>query len=279
MAKKATTEEKTEVVKQPEIEQAIVKETNVKQKAEPTWEYKDRVYVLKNGKSPLLFTLPSRHSQRKPLLYFDKDLGYQRELRYATNQKTPFADEQQGTSTLGRIVFKDGQLVVKKENVVLQKLLSLYHPHGNKIYEEFDPVQVSENQLDWIELEFQAVALARSMDIDFAEAVLRAEFGSSVSNLSSSEIKRDLLIFAKRQPALFIELANDDSIQLRNVGIKAIEAGIIKLSADQRTFNYGEANRKLMTVPFDEHPYSALAAYFKTDEGMEVYKAVLNKLK
>ena len=279
MTKKATTEEKAEVVKQPEIKQAIVKETNAKQKAEPTWEYKDRVYVLKNGKSPLLFTLPSRHSQRKPLLYFDKDLGYQRELRYATNQKTPFADEQQGTSTLGRIVFKDGQLVVKKENVVLQKLLSLYHPHRNKIYEEFDPVQVSENQLDWIELEFQAVALARSMDIDFAEAVLRAEFGSSVSNLSSSEIKRDLLIFAKRKPVLFIELANDDSIQLRNVGIKAIEAGIIKLSADQRTFNYGEANRKLMTVPFDEHPYSALAAYFKTDEGMEVYKAVLNKLK
>ena len=87
MTKKATTEEKAEVVKQPEIKQAIVKETNAKQKAEPTWEYKDRVYVLKNGKSPLLFTLPSRHSQRKPLLYFDKDLGYQRELRYATNQK------------------------------------------------------------------------------------------------------------------------------------------------------------------------------------------------
>jgi len=33
-----------------------------------------------------------------------------------------------------------------------------------------------------------------------------------------------------------------------------------------------------MTVPFDEHPYSALAAYFKTDEGMEVYKVIVNKL-
>jgi hypothetical protein len=36
-------------------------------------------------------------------------------------------------------------------------------------------------------------------------------------------------------------------------------------------------NRKLMTVPFDEHPYSALAAWFKTDEGMEVYKACIEK--
>ena len=29
-----------------------------------------------------------------------------------------------------------------------------------------------------------------------------------------------------------------------------------------------------MTVPFDEHPYFALAAFFRTDEGMEIYKAI-----
>ena len=33
-----------------------------------------------------------------------------------------------------------------------------------------------------------------------------------------------------------------------------------------------------MTVPFDEHPYSALAAWFKTDEGVEIYKSVAKKL-
>ncbi len=116
------------------------------------------------------------------------------------------------------------------------------------------------------------------MTVDEAEAILRVEFGSKVSDLSSSEIKRDLMIFAKRQPHLFIQLANDDNVQLRNVGVKAVEANIISLSQDQRTFNYGETNRKLLTIPFDEHPYSALAAYFKTDEGMEVYKAILKKL-
>ena len=86
------------------------------------------------------------------------------------------------------------------------------------------------------------------------------------------------MIFAKRKPALFIQLAQDDNVQLRNVGVKAVEQGLLKLSQDQRTFSYGQTDRKLMTVPFDEHPYSALAAYFKTDEGMEVYKAVMKKL-
>ena len=41
---------------------------------------------------------------------------------------------------------------------------------------------------------------------------------------------------------------------------------------------YGDANRKIMTVPFDEHPYSALASFFKTDEGMEVLSAIEKRL-
>ncbi len=271
MAKKAKAEEVVEVAPQP-----VAKKPATPKK--PTFEFKDRTYVLKGNKSPLVFTILSKHSQRKPLLYFDQDLGYQRELRYATNQKSAFADEQKGTATLGRIIFRDGELKVKKENVVLQKLLSLYHPHKDKLYFEFDPVGISENQLDWIELEFQALSAAKQMDITEAEAILRTEYGSKVNALSSSELKRDLMIFAKSQPALFIELASDENVHLRNTGVKAAEAGIIKLSADQRTFTYGETNRKLMTVPFDEHPYSALAAYFKTDEGMEVYKVILKKL-
>jgi hypothetical protein len=205
-------------------------------------------------------------------------IDYNRELRYATNQPSPFADEQKGTSTLGRIILRNGKLDVPKENVALQKMLSLYHPLRDKIYYEFDPVGISENELDWIELELQSLNLARELGVDEAEAILRVEFGSKVSQLSSSEIKRDLMIFAKRKPALFIQLAQDDNVQLRNVGVKAVEQGLLKLSQDQRTFSYGQTDRKLMTVPFDEHPYSALAAYFKTDEGMEVYKAVMKKL-
>jgi hypothetical protein len=33
-----------------------------------------------------------------------------------------------------------------------------------------------------------------------------------------------------------------------------------------------------MTVPFDENPYSAMAAYFKTDEGVEVFRSVEKNL-
>jgi hypothetical protein len=96
--------------------------------------------------------------------------------------------------------------------------------------------------------------------------------------MSSKELKRDLLVFARRNPELFIELANDENVHLRNIGIKATEQGLISLSQDNRTFSYTSTGRKLMTVPFDEHPYSALAAYFKTDEGMEVLNTIEKRL-
>ena len=97
--------------------------------------------------------------------------------------------------------------------------------------------------------------------------------------MSSKELKRDLLLFAKSNPSLFLELANDENVELRNFGIKAVEAKILSLSQDQRTFSWASNNRKLMNVPFDENPYSALAAWFKTDEGVEVYKSIEKKFK
>jgi hypothetical protein len=54
--------------------------------------------------------------------------------------------------------------------------------------------------------------------------------------------------------------------------------GILRLSSDQRTFSWGANDRKLMTVPFDEHPYGAFARFFKTDDGVDVMKAIMKKL-
>ena len=173
---------------------------------------------------------------------------------------------------------RDGILQVPKEKVALQKLLSLYHPLKNKIYYEFVPSAIAEDELDNINLEIDALNAARTIDIDQAEAIMRVEVGSKVSKMSSKEIKRDLLLFAKRNPALFINLANDENVILRNIAIRAKEAGIIKLSQDQRTFTWGSNDRKLMNVPFDENPYSAFAAFLKTDEGVEIYKSIEKKL-
>jgi hypothetical protein len=243
-----------------------------------TWEYKDRNYYLTRGKMPLTHTLPSRHSRKYPLVWFDPEQGFEREIRYATNHKSIFVDEQKGAVTLKHIVFEKGHLMVPKEKRNLQEFLS-HHPHKSMIFEEFDSAQVAENHHDYLEMELAAMNMAYETEIDQAEAILRVEQGSSVVNLSSKEIKRDLLLFARNNPQLFMELAQDENVVLRNFAIVAVEKHIISLADDQRTFTWKSNGRKLMTVPFDENPYSAMAAWFKTDEGLEVYKSINKKLK
>jgi len=274
MAKKAKAEETVEVATQP----TPVKNAEVQKPTKPSWEIKDRVYYLRGNKTPLTHTIPSRHTSKHSLLYFDSETGNQKEIRYATNQSSPFVDEQKGEATLGHIMFKDGTLKVPKEKQNLQKLLSLYHPLKGRIYEEFSAVAEAEDDLDVLDLQIDALNAARNIDIDHAEAILRVELGSKVNSMSSKELKRDLLLFARNNPALFINLANDDNVQLRNFSIRAAEAGIIRLSQDQRTFHWGSNDRKLMNVPFDENPYSAFAAFLKTDEGVEIYKSIDKKL-
>ena len=250
-----------------------------KTKTAPKWEIKDRFYYLKGSNEPLSYVLASKSTRRKPLLWFDEEKGYNREIRYASNQKSCFIDEQDNNVILDHIIFEDGVLNVPKENQPLQKLLSLYHPKKGYVYEEKDEVAEAKQDLISIETEMEALNTAISIDIDQAEAILRVELGSSVSNMSSAELKRDLYLFAKNNPLLFLELVNDDNVQLRNLAIKAQELNIIKLSQDQRTFKWGTNGKKLMTVPFDENPYSAFAAFLKTDEGVEVFKSIEKKLK
>ena len=275
MAKKKTTTDKAvEQIVEQTVETVVAPpKPIVKKQTKPSWEIKDRMYYLKGGKRPL-----SRSIKSSGIYWFDREKGYERELKYCENQRTSFVDEMQGDQRLAHIIFRNGALFVPKEKTVLQKLLSNYHPNRDTIYYEYKPQEIAKNQVDTLELEIEALMLAKDLDIDMAEAVMRVEVGSRVSEMSSKELKRDLLLYAKRNPGLFLELVNDDNVQLRNFGIKATELNIIKLSSDQRYFMWGSNDRKLMTVPFDEHPYSALASWFKTDEGMEVYTNIEKRL-
>ena len=158
MAKKANTK-KVEVEPQIEtmeevvtefFEETVVTEPKKKPVVETpkpkknTWEIKDRLYYLKGDKKPL-----SRSIKAANIYWFDKDAGYERELKYCSNQKTTFVDEMKGDQRLEHIIFRSGSLYVPKEKTVLQKLLSLYHPHSNSLFYEFKPEVNASNEIDW----------------------------------------------------------------------------------------------------------------------------------
>jgi hypothetical protein len=244
---------------------------------QPQWEVKDRIYILKGNRTPVNFILRSRHHLNKPLQYFDGTMT--RSLRFASNQTSVFEDEQYGDVTLPAIIFKDGKLVIPKEQVLLQQFLSLYHPDLNKEYEEFDPNKLAEAEIASEEEKLDAQNLVREMDIEDLEAIARVALDGSISDMTSKELRRDMLVYARKNPAEVMDLAQDENIKLRNLAVRAVETGVIFIKDDNRTVCWNNKTKdKIVTVPYGENVYSALAAFFKTDDGLDVLQGITNKL-
>ena len=236
------------------------------------WEIKDRTYVL-NRISPLTYKIKT-----SGILWFDESEGINRVIRYASNQNSLFADEQDGHVRLEHVIFKDGSLFVPKNQPMLQQLLSIYHPQAGRKWSEIDKKKEAIDFIDELEYELEAMTTVKELELEHLEAIMRTEMGSGVTQLSSKELKRDAYKFAKRNPKLFMDLVNDEDIKLRNLANRSVEEGILKLTDDNTVFKFVSNGKKVITVPFDKHPYAALAEYFKTDEGVDLMKSIIKKL-
>lgn len=237
----------------------------------------DKIYVLKKRSTPLTYMLASRNTHRAPLLYFDGQQN--RALRYAVNQKSPFEDEQDGNAILEPIVFVDGVLAVPKNNPVLQQFLDL-HPAKDQLYEEVNTEKDATADIDQFSFELDAQLAARELSVDALEAVARVLLGAKVDKMSTAELKRDVMVYARNYPMSFLEMLNDPMLQLQNTCAKFFENGLLSLKNKGRDiyFNLPQNKKKLLTVPFGEDKIYILASYLQTDEGIEVLRLLENQL-
>lgn len=241
------------------------------------WVVKDRRYILKGNKNPISYLLRSSHHPNKPLQFFDGD-NY-RPLRYASNSTTPFMDEQDGYVISEAIEFENGELLVPAANVNLQKFLSNLHPDKDVVYEEWDPNRDAKAELEIEEYILDAQLTCREMPIEELEAIARIVYRADVSKMTSTELKRDMLIYARENPKEFIDYANDPDIKLRNLAIRSVDSGILAIKDDNRTIVWNDKSQQtVLTVKFGENPIGELSAYFKTDEGMDLMEAIVKKL-
>ena len=242
-------------------------------------EIKDRVYKLTRNRAPLSCIIPSRHSQRSPLLYFDEDKGYNRALRYARNQKSCFEDEQDGSAIVEPIIFEEGMLRVPKNNPVLQEFLH-YHPLNGKKFIEVDYAKDATEEVEKLNIEVDALIEAKSLTIEQLETIGRVLFNKDVTLMSTAELKRDVLVFAKRNPEGFMRVVSDPSLKLYSTVQRFFDERLLGLRNKNRDVHFNlQGNKKRMTtIPFGADPIEYLADWFKTDEGVEVLQFLEKQL-
>jgi hypothetical protein len=242
---------------------------------------KDRTYLLKGDSAPLTYFILSRDTKRKRLLYFDEEEGVNLTLRYARNQKSPFEHEQDANAMLEPIVFEDGVLIVPKTNPVLQEFLH-YHPGNGTEFYEFDSERDAQQDVEYLVSEIDALIAVRELtqnDFNKLEAIARLVLNGNVDTMSSAEIKRDMMLFAKRYPQDFMEVLDDPSLSINNIAFKAISEGYLTFrNGKDIYYNLKDNKKRLLTVPFGEDHIYVLASYLQSDEGLELYKFLEEKI-
>jgi hypothetical protein len=221
--------------------------------------------------------LTSKNTSRSPLYYFDGKSN--RPLRYARNQKSPFEDEQDGSAILEPIVFVDGALNVPKTNPVLQKFLE-YHPGNGKIFEEVNTERDASAQFEKLTTELDAQLAARELSLDMLEAVARVLLGGKIDKMSTAELKRDVLVYARTYPEKFMEMLNDPMLTLQNTCAKFFDQDLLKLKNRGKDiyFNLETNKKKILTVPYGENYLYILASHLKSDDGIETLRLLESHL-
>ena len=233
----------------------------------------DKVYKLTRDAAPLSFMLPTRNSRRFPLLWFDEDKGENRALRYSRNQKTPFEDEQDGNVIIEPVIFEDGFLRVPRTNPVLQEFLA-YHPLNGKKFIEVDDEKTASGEVQNLNYEVDALVEARNLNIEQVESVARVLLGIDPTKISTAELRRDVLIYAKKDPRGFMNIIEDPMLKLQSKVKGFFDKGVISFRKQQKEVWYNTASnkKKMLTIPFGEDPLYIVASYLQSDDGIEMLK-------
>lgn len=228
----------------------------------------DRQYRLKDQSAPLSYVLPTRNTNRFPLLWFDEKSRYNRSLRYARNQKTPFEDEQDDFAIVEPVMFMDGFLTVGKENPLLQWFLSM-HPLMGRSFVELDRTQEAQQEIDLMELEIEALNETRKMNDESLRDMYQLIMAKSGRDVKISEAKATVMKYAKSFPEKFLHKLRDPNMTLLTEVHKFFSYGLITLrNAKDIFYNLKELRAKMTTIQKGDDPYFMVTQFLKTEEGM-----------
>ena len=243
------------------------------------WVAKPRVYQLTGDFTPPLRQIRSKHQYDNHLMYFDEEKKENRELRYYSAAKSPFVDAQPHEGVrVEHIFFIEGYLNTSRESIALQQFLEV-HPDNGHIFIELKPEKEAEEEVQDFETLASAFEIVKHLKIEEIEAIMYDEIGDNVFSTSSKELKRDLWVLADNEPEYIIDFADDATIVNRYIARKAEKFGVIDVVDDGRTIRWASNKKKFASVELDETPYSALANFFLTDDGVAAKTKIIEKLK
>lgn len=241
----------------------------------PEVEYVDRWYTTIGEIKPATSGIRNRHKKSSPLQWRNPVTKQIHTLKYASNQTTFIAEFQKGDVLIQSIVITDGRLFVPKENILLQQFLAV-HPDLELRFIEINKSKDAQKEVSKIEVEAKALGLAVNMEYFKLKSIAMVGIEGYSSSMSTSEVKESIYKFAKNNPTKFIQLANDESLELKALIKTAIERGLITVKDRDYMNSKGEV---MFSATYNGDVLEEFSNYLKTDdEGRDMHSYLKNAI-
>lgn len=208
---------------------------------------------------------------------YDKERGAVVAIRYCESEGSIYKDEQSEASVMSPVVFENKRLFVPPTKPNLAAFLDK-HPfneaNGGNVFRFVD---YQKNAKDTIEKEFEvvdALVLVRTKPADDLLSVATS-LGINTDRLMD-EVKHDLTIYAKRNPAVFISMFDDPATKVKSDVKKAISFGVI--STNGGYVRWKDTNNHIIAVPEGKDAVDIFVRYCLTEAGAPVYDEIKRQL-
>ena len=215
--------------------------------------------------------------QQKGITIYDEDTQSVREIRYCPSEQSIYRDEQSEFAKRQSVVFNDGRLFARKNQPNLIDFLDT-HPgnvaNGGTLFEQVDKEKKATIEVDKEFLVADAITMVRDKDLEELLSVCVA-MGIDIDR-PVAEIKHDLLVFAKKNPAKFIDSFNNPSVAMKTKITMADKYQIIKLDRDG--VKWFDTNKLIVSVPVGKNPTDVMVRYCLTEAAVPVVEEIDRQL-
>lgn len=215
--------------------------------------------------------------QSSGLNIYDKKAGYRREIRYAENERSIFAEEQGSFAVRKPIKFRDGELFVPQDMPNLKEFLD-NHPdnvaNGGHTFYRVDKTEEAKNEVEETFKAADAVIMVREKSLDELMPVI-LHYGID-TNRKAFEIKRDLLIEAKKNPNDFMKRFDSPLVKLKAIVQNAADFNIIDVK--EEGIYWFDSQQLILTNPVGKDPKETMAVFLTTERGMPVLENLQEQL-
>ena len=208
---------------------------------------------------------------------YDEEKDMVREIRYCERENSIWKDEQAPNSVKTPVIFRMGRLFVPKTKPNLMKFLTM-HPsnaaNGGSSFEIIDLLKKKEVSLDQEFLVNDAINLLRTKELDDLLAVAAAH--NMDVDRPFAEIKHDLLLKAKKDPAGFIQSFDNPSVAMKAKLRMAQKYNIIKMNGD--AIRWFDTNNMIISVPAGQDPVDVFTRYCLTEAAVPIVEEIDRQL-